>query len=195
MEKDCFFNKNSSIEQENISLKEKVLLLEKENSLLKKKNLKFEKNNIQKIDLKSKENSFENKVFKKNNFSKKKNFVKQNHFDKVFKKMNNIFEKSHFKQSIYYKDFSKKINFSKRNDFVIKHFYVQKSFLHYLHKNKGFHNSKCVCHFCNKIGYFISNCPIKKIAHFKAKLIWVPKTNYEDPKQKGYQIIFEIFVL
>ena len=58
MEKDCFFNKNSSLKQENISLKEKVLLLEKENSLLKKKNLEFEKNNIQKIDLKIKEKFF-----------------------------------------------------------------------------------------------------------------------------------------
>ena len=184
IEKDCFFNKNTSLNQENDSLKEKVLLLEKENSLLKKKNLEFEKTNIQEIDLKSKKNSFQNKVFKRDDFSKKKNFVKQNHFNKVFKKKNNIFEKSHFKQSIYYKDFSKKNNFSKRNNFVNKPSYVQKSFSHYLHKNEGFHNSKCVCHFCNKIVHFISNCPIKRNVHFGAKMVWVPKTNHEGPKIK-----------
>ena len=184
MEKDCFIKKNSSLIQENVSLKEKVLLLENENLLLKKKNLNFEKSNAQNIGLKSKKNSFQNKVFKRDDFSKKKNFVKQNHFNKGFKKKNNIFEKSHFKQSIYYKDFSKENNFSKRNNFVNKPSYVQKSFSHYLHKNEGFHNSKCVCHFCNKIGHFISNCPIKRNVHFGAKMVWVPKTNHEGPKIK-----------
>lgn len=182
MKKDCFFNKNSSLEQENIFLKEKVLLFEKENSLLKKKNLEFEKNNIQKIDLKSKENSFQNKVFKKDDVSKKKNFVKQNHFKNEYKKKKNIFEKSYFKPSTYHKDFSKKNNFSKRNNFVANPSYMHKTFLH--HKNEGFYVTKCVCHFCNKIGHFISNCPIKRNAHFGAKLVWVPKTNHEGPKTK-----------
>ena len=184
MEKDCFFNKNTSLNQENHSLKEKVLLLEKENSLLKKKNLNFQKSNVQNIGLKSKKNSFQNKVFKRDDFSKKKNFVKQNHFNKGLKKKNNIFEKSHFKPSIYYKDFSKKNHFSKRNDFVIKPHFMQKCFKPNLLKNEGFHISKCVCHYCNKIGHFISDCPIKRNAHFEAKIVWVPKINHEGPKTK-----------
>ena len=59
---------------------------------------------------------------------------------------------------------------------------MHKTFLH--HKNEGFHVTKCVCHFCNKIGHFISNCPIKRNAHFGAKLVWVPKTNHEGLKTK-----------
>ena len=59
---------------------------------------------------------------------------------------------------------------------------MHRTFLH--HKNEGFHVSKCVCHYCNKIGHFISDCPIKRNAHFEAKMIWVPKTNYEGPKIK-----------
>ena len=87
------------------------------------------------------------------------------------------------KQSLFQRFSKKKINF-KKNDFVTKPSYVQKSFSHYLHKNEGFHNSKCVCHCCNKIGHLSFNCPIKKIAHFGAKLIWVPKTNHKGPKTK-----------
>ena len=183
MEKDCLSNKNTSLNQENHSLKEKVLLLEKENSLLKKKNLEFEKTNIQEIDLKSKKSSFQNNVFKKDDFPKKNNFIKQNHFDKNFKKKN-VFEKSHFKPSIYYKDFSKKNHFSKRNDFVIKPPFVQKCFNPNLLKNEGFHISKCICYYCNKIGHFTSDCPIKRNMHFGAKMVWVPKTKHEGPKTK-----------
>ena len=123
-------------------------------------------------------------MFKKDDVSKKKNFVKQNHFENESKKKKNVFEKSYFKPSIYHKKFSKKNNFSKRNDFVSKPSYVQKSFSHHLHKNEGFHNSKYVCHYCNKIGHLSFNCPIKQITHFGAKLIWVPKTNHEGPKTK-----------
>ncbi len=184
MEKDCFFKKNSSLEQENISLKEKVLLLEKENLLLKKKNLNFEKNSAQNSNFDFKKNSFQNKVFKRNDSSKKKNFEKQNHFDMGSKKKKNIFEKSHFKQSIYYKDFSKKNNFSKRNDFVVKPPFMQKCFQPNILKKEGFHISKCICHYCNKIGHFTSDCPIKRNMHFGAKMIWVPKTNHEGPKIK-----------
>ena len=45
--------------------------------------------------------------------------------------------------------------------------------------------SKCVCHYCNKIGHFISDCPIKRNAHFETKMVWVPKTNPQGPKIKG----------
>ena len=59
---------------------------------------------------------------------------------------------------------------------------MHRTFLH--HKNEGFHVSKCVCHYCNKIGHFISDCPIKRNAHFEAKMVWVPKTNHKGPKTK-----------
>ena len=98
-------------------------------------------------------------------------------------KRNFFFEKSHFKPSIYYKDFPKKNHFFK-NDFVMKPHFMQKCFKPNLLKNEGFHISKCVCHYCNKICHFISDCPIKINAHFEAKMIWVPKTNYEGPKIK-----------
>ena len=61
---------------------------------------------------------------------------------------------------------------------------MQKRFSNQIVKMNDFKCSKCVCHYCNKIGHFISNCPIKRNAHFEAKMIWVPKTNYEGLKIK-----------
>ena len=124
----------------------------------------------------------QNNVFKKNKILNEKTLSKQKRFSNEFSKKNN--RKPIFKQSLFHKDISKKNNFLKKKAFVTKPHFVQKCFKPNLLKKEGFHVSKCVCHYCNKIGHFISDCPIKRNAHFEAKMVWVPKTNHEGPKTK-----------
>ena len=126
----------------------------------------------------SKLKTSQNKNFKKNEVLKDKSFSKQKRFSNKFSKKNNDNRKPIFKQSLFHKDVSKK------KDFVIKSPFVQKYFRPNLPKNEGFHVSKCICHYCNKIGHFTGGCPIKRNMHFGAKMVWVPKTNHEGPKTK-----------
>ena len=104
--------------------------------------------------------AFQNNFFKKNRVLKEKTFSKQKRFSN---------------------EFSKKNKFSMKKNFVTKLPFMQKCFRP---KKEGFHVSKCVCHYCNKIGHFISDCLIKRNAHFEAKMVWVPKINHEGPKTK-----------
>ena len=95
-----------------------------------------------------------------------------------------ILIENRFLNKVFFIRIFQKKKISKKKDFVTKPPFMQKCFKPNLLKKEGFHVSKCICHYCNKIGHFTSDCPIKRNMHFGIKMVWVPKTNHEGPKTK-----------
>ena len=165
----CILKKEQNV------LKEKNLCFEKENQVLKSFS-KWQDSKISNLKKGCTLKSFDKlDVLKRYNFSKKKSFQRQKLFSHEFSKINVICQKTVFKQSHFLKGISKK------KDFVSTSSYVHKSFSHHLNKKNVFKCSKYTCFHCNQNGHFVHTCPFKHNAYFKAKMIWVPRTNPQGP--------------